>query len=359
MKRSLATLVIYAGIVSAACAQTEFRNLGYEEALKAAGSEEKLLFMDFYTSWCGPCKKMAREVFPAKAVGEFMNPRFVSIKLDAEKDGRGAASRYNVKSYPTFIITDSSGKELARLAGAMAPDVLIKNISESLTPEMSAEMVRLRYEAGERDHRLVHAYAMQLMEARDSKRAVAVVDDHFASLTDSARLSPDNLYILTAFTMGFDNEKGRFMRRCATQLWQNDNKVLKAQILRLYTLEVTDRFTGRYRGEYPLSPEVYARLVEDIEAMSLNADGRFDRMLPFIEQRALLDDSDYLTYCREHYLSLSPAEREMLLTSLASVFPTADATLRKDMAKFIQKNIDGLSEMARQRASKVMDSLLN
>ena len=72
---------------SASMAQegVNFRDITFEEALKQAKSENKLVFMDCYTSWCGPCKNMADKVFPQKAAGDYFNPRFVCVKYDMEK----------------------------------------------------------------------------------------------------------------------------------------------------------------------------------------------------------------------------------------------------------------------------------
>ena len=91
-------------------AQTDFRSISFDEALKVAAQENKLVFIDFYTDWCGPCKKMAREVFPQKMVGDFMNAKFVNLKLNAEKEGKELAARYKVNAYPTFIILDTKGE---------------------------------------------------------------------------------------------------------------------------------------------------------------------------------------------------------------------------------------------------------
>ena len=67
-------------------AQTKFRALSWKEAIETAKREGKLVFVDFYTDWCGPCKVMARDVFPQKQVGDFFNAKFVCLKLNAEKE---------------------------------------------------------------------------------------------------------------------------------------------------------------------------------------------------------------------------------------------------------------------------------
>ena len=67
------------------------------ESLKArAKSENKLIFIDAYTSWCGPCKWMASNVFTNDTVGKFFNQHFISSKIDMEKgEGIKFAEKYN------------------------------------------------------------------------------------------------------------------------------------------------------------------------------------------------------------------------------------------------------------------------
>ena len=87
-----------------------FEQLTFDEALVKAKAENKLVFMDCYTSWCGPCKMMEKEIFPQKKVGEFFNPKFISIKIDMEKgEGPELRKRFDVKAYPTFLIIRPDG----------------------------------------------------------------------------------------------------------------------------------------------------------------------------------------------------------------------------------------------------------
>ena len=89
------------------------------EAIARAEAEDKLIFLDFYTTWCLPCKLMDEDVFTDRALGDFMNERFVSLKLDAESgNGANLASLYNVQAYPTLVFLDTRGRVVAQKQGA-------------------------------------------------------------------------------------------------------------------------------------------------------------------------------------------------------------------------------------------------
>ena len=89
------------------------------DALERARAEGKLVFVDFYTSWCLPCRLMDEDVFTDPAFGEFMNERFVSVKIDAEAgNGPELATLYGVRAYPTLLWVDPEGRVRARREGA-------------------------------------------------------------------------------------------------------------------------------------------------------------------------------------------------------------------------------------------------
>ena len=197
--------------VLSASAQTDFRHISFDEALTAAKQENKLIFIDFYTTWCGPCKMMSNKVFPQKNVGDFMNAKFIPLKMDAEKEGLELAKKYAVKAYPTYIILNAQGKEEARFTGAMEGDVFINKVNASLDPEQKPERLKARYEAGDRTPELVNTYAMQHFEKRDEKGGFKVIDDYYNSLSDADRIKDENIFIFTRYTFDFDSERTRFM----------------------------------------------------------------------------------------------------------------------------------------------------
>ena len=82
----------------------DFKELTMQEALTLAEKEKKMVFVDFYTTWCGPCKMMSSKVFTREQVGAYFNREFVNLKVDAEKgEGVELAKKYSSDEAPAFI----------------------------------------------------------------------------------------------------------------------------------------------------------------------------------------------------------------------------------------------------------------
>jgi len=87
--------------------------------LDQAAAENKLVFVDFYTTWCLPCRLMDEDVFPDRRLGDFMNENFINYKVDAEKgNGVNLATLYSVQGFPTLLFLDQKGNVLERKLGA-------------------------------------------------------------------------------------------------------------------------------------------------------------------------------------------------------------------------------------------------
>ncbi len=111
----------------------EFESGTFTDVLKKASEADKLVFMDCYAVWCGPCKLMAKEVFPQKIVGDYFNKNFINYKLDMEKgEGIDVAKKYDIKAYPTFLILDGNGKELGRIVGGAPAEEFIKKVQKTV-----------------------------------------------------------------------------------------------------------------------------------------------------------------------------------------------------------------------------------
>lgn len=110
-----------------------FQKISLDEAKALAKKSNKLIFIDCYTTWCGPCKAMDKNVFSQEKVGTTFNQKFINIKLDMEKDadGKKVAADYRVNSYPTLLFMDKDGTLKKRAIGMKSADDLI-SIAKSL-----------------------------------------------------------------------------------------------------------------------------------------------------------------------------------------------------------------------------------
>lgn len=94
----------------------------FGSVLTRAKKAKRLIFVDFYATWCGPCKMMDRTVYSDSLVAR-ESARFINRKIDAEKgEGIALARDYRVTAYPTLLIVDASGNEMAREVGYRPAD---------------------------------------------------------------------------------------------------------------------------------------------------------------------------------------------------------------------------------------------
>lgn len=327
-------------------AQTDFRPLAFDEAVAAAKAEGKLVFIDFYTDWCGPCKWMAREVFPQKALGDYMNPRFVCIKLNAEKEGKELASVYKVRAYPTFVVTDVDKKVVMTKIGGAQVENFINELEMGINPEKSPERMQARYDGGERTPDLISAYAAYKMSQSGSghgvsaKEARRIVKDYFDGLTDEARLAHENVFIYTNYVQSvYDGGVGEFMLTHRDGFASEDKEKINVLIGKLFKEQVYRYImTGT-----PYEEETFRKLKQDIRDLKLNKDGWYDGLFRLIECHATGNLSAFIDRCEKEYDALDEEQRSYLISSLGDLVKTDDKALKQRAAQFIRNRLAGMT----------------
>ena len=134
-------------------------NKSFKELLAIAKKENKLLFLDAYTTWCGPCKLMAKNVFPQETVGNFYNANFVNSKIDMEKgEGIDLAKTYNVRAYPTYLFINGDGELIHRVTSYYdAPDFI--NVGkDAIDPAKQMGALKKRFETGDKDPEFLKSF---------------------------------------------------------------------------------------------------------------------------------------------------------------------------------------------------------
>lgn len=137
-----------------------FNHQPWAEIVTKAKTENKLIFIDFYTQWCGPCLNMATTVFTLPAVGGFYNNHFVCAKIDAENgEGIDLAKKYGVHSYPTYMFVDPNTEEaIHRSSSRQTAEQFILTGKCALNPQMRSFYLEEQYNKGNRDRQLLENY---------------------------------------------------------------------------------------------------------------------------------------------------------------------------------------------------------
>lgn len=168
----------------------------WEEALSTATENSKPIFVDAYTSWCGPCKKMAKHVFTDPNVGQFFNKNYVNVKIDVEKGaGKDFAKKYKVNRYPTLLFINGEGEIIKKVIGfRKAPDLLAEGRAGLFDKKKLAALDK-EYKEGKRDASFIQDYINMLFLA-EAPNLQKISHDYLNSLSNEQVKEKANLEII-------------------------------------------------------------------------------------------------------------------------------------------------------------------
>ena len=166
-KMKYSIILIFTLFITASFAQgITFETTDFNSALTKAKTENKLIFMDAFTTWCGPCKWMSKNVFTDSNVGEYFNDRFVNMKVDMEKgEGLVLAKKYDVKAYPTLLFINGDGELIHMSTGSRPAEDFLDLGTAANDPNRQFTTMKKRFEGGERSAEFLKLYTDALTSA--------------------------------------------------------------------------------------------------------------------------------------------------------------------------------------------------
>ncbi len=174
MKNIITAFVLFMGVTSLQAQEhIDFQKISFTEAKSKAKAEDKLIFLDGYTSWCAPCKWMEGNVFNQKEVADFYNTNFINTKFDCEVgEGIEIAKKYGIRSFPTYLFLDGEGTLVYRTQSRMEADKFLTEGKQALNKDFHIPTIVARFAAGERDPEFLLRY-ITVMSNVDPKEAQA------------------------------------------------------------------------------------------------------------------------------------------------------------------------------------------
>lgn len=333
----------------------------FAEAVAQAKAEKKMVFLDCYTSWCGPCKMMARDIFPQKKVGDFMNPKFICIKIDMEKgEGPSLTQKFQVSAFPTFIIFNSDAQEIGRFLGGSDADGFIDRVKKASIDNGSIDMDK-QWEQGNRDESFLKQYLTSLGNAYKNQRANDVAEalldpkaESFAS--DSASAMIFMRYINNPFSKAFIYT-AKHPNDLKKTLGETPVDMKLQSVWRGFVRQVLKTDGDKQTLDMDLLNK-WVALMEECN-VSNRDELRLDVLITANQKTK--NWNDYFKYCKEYWNNKNLDVTDLQLCRWCSplVKECQDEKIRKEAKKMVQQRMKDLQSGKRQPQKKQGNMILS
>lgn len=162
--------------------------------LETAKKEHKYIFIDCFTTWCGPCKYMSAKIFPKEEVGTFFNNHFINAKFQIDstaRDGEEIKNQYadaafikkmyNIQAYPTYLFFSPDGELVHLELGSSEADAFLVKAANAINPETQYFTQVKKYEAGNREPEFLKKLAIVAKNAFDQAATSKYAKAYLAS----------------------------------------------------------------------------------------------------------------------------------------------------------------------------------
>lgn len=288
----------------------------FEALLAQARNENKVIFIDAYTTWCGPCKMMAAKVFPDAKVGEVYNERFINAKFDMEKgEGPAMAQRYSVMVYPTYLFVDGNGDIVHKGIGYIPQEEFLA-LADAAIGENNLGAMNKRYDGGERSVAFLAEYSELLTSVYEQEKASKVSNEYLDMQEDWS--NPATLELIIA-------NPGEVGGKRMTYLLENSDKAIEIAGASTFVMTMQRAIIGHYMeennmGELPEIADIASTYQEYGGAMATRLMDHY-AMLHAEQMR----DNDAYVPAAVKYYSTYGSDNAMELNSAAwTIFESSD-----------------------------------
>lgn len=289
MKRLITCLALFISLTTLVRGQDKagirFFSGNWKKMLAAAQARHQPIFVDVYTDWCPPCKRMEKEVFILPEVGKFFNANFLCYRLNAEKgEGPDIAKAYGIKAYPTWLYLNADGSLRSRQTDYLPSADFITSAKLALSKGAVADSLAVlsdRFKNGERDS----VFLCNYLEKRTSLQLDngEILDAYVATRQEKDKISPAEL---------------KFLVRNSGSTWSAAVPLIVGHLQQLDTAE-----------QIKIASDLYGRLVYNAWGNAIKAGDRqqgeqamaiAERLLPLLnEQKQLSFDRVALFHYRK------------------------------------------------------------
>lgn len=207
--------------------------LSWSQVQAKAKAENKYIFVDCFTTWCGPCRYMRTVIFPQAEMGNFFNDKFVNIEVQLDTtskdneqvrswyaDAHAIMTGYSINAFPTYLIFAPDGRALHRIVGGGTVTSFIREVQEAFDTTKQYYTKLNQFENGRRDSAFLRQFAIQAKDAYDPSLGKKLVKAYLAG--QPTLLTPAALDLISLYTSRSTGEYFGFLADHVTEI----NRVL-------------------------------------------------------------------------------------------------------------------------------------
>jgi len=235
----------------------------WQQVLDSAKAQYKYIFVDCYATWCGPCKRMDAEVYTDVALGKFIDPQFISVKvqMDSSKqddehirawyqDAHRLMAENNVNAYPTFLFFSPGGKLVHKAVGYNDPAGFLRAAFQATDPTRQEYTLLEQYKSGNLPYPAVPDLIRKLQAAGDKavadEIAVRYIHDYLLKLPEELLYQKENIYPMSAYVKSSADGLFAFF-------YKNADKIDRAT-----TKEFAEYFIARVITREEVNPKLWS-----------------------------------------------------------------------------------------------------
>ncbi|MCD0488623.1 thioredoxin family protein [Pedobacter sp. MC2016-14] len=213
MKYLFLILLLLSVLISANAQGVNFdHTLNWEQVKAKAKAENKYIFADCYGSYCAPCIKMLKDVFPRKEMGDFFNDKFICLKLQLDRTSKDdeyvkmwyndvemIVKKYGMPSLPTFFFFSPDGELVHRVPGIENAKSLIAKAADALDPGRQYYTMMANFEKSTRkEPEMMMRLAIAAQGVMEREHALKYASQYLETQNDL--LTKENIMFLSRFT---------------------------------------------------------------------------------------------------------------------------------------------------------------
>jgi thioredoxin-related protein len=319
IKKIFSLCLLFAFVTSYAQEQSAINwasGLTWQQVKEKAKKENKYIFIDAFATWCGPCKKMDKEIYPNDTIGSYFNEKFISIKVQMDQtekdnafvkswyeDAEAINKQYRVQGYPTLIFLSPEGTLINQVLGYQSVNDLIAAAQTAtrpgqvyINPFAEYDSLVTEYKKGNKNYNRMPYMIRTAYNVKEDDFGRQLLNEHnayVATLSKEERYTKENIQFWSGFTLSTKKRIFKFFYsdRDFIDKVMNQKGYAVSMVDKTIQIEIVDSFFKTQPGGAIMSSDPVNSLFMTIDEKADKTEANWNTLYKMLRQKFRVEDS--------------------------------------------------------------------